>query len=143
MQSSLKARVKTNWPPMARTTTTFKWKISKTHFLHQARSGHPQGTKLEVGTEPSQQDQDHLHHQAFWAGQLLNLSPKVHPPMIHPTSDPTTLLLNNLATLTLPSYRTATASTPKRLSHIIFMPPRLPRHPRKPAMVPMDRRLVI
>ena len=54
MQSSLKARVKTNWQHTARTTTTFKWKISRTHLLHQAHSDHHQGTKLEVGTEQSQ-----------------------------------------------------------------------------------------
>ena len=65
MQSSLKARVKTNWPPTERTITTFKWKISRTHLLHQAHSDLPRGTKLEVGTEPSQQAQDPLHHQAF------------------------------------------------------------------------------
>jgi hypothetical protein len=131
--SSLKARVKTNWRHTARTTTTFKWKISRTHLLHQAHSDHPQGTKLEVETEQSQAS-DPL--QALSAEQLLSLSPKVHltrtlgvgpTPMISPTSTQTTLLLNTPTPPILPAHRTA-ISTLKRFSRIISKLPHQPRH---------------
>jgi len=107
MQSSLKARVKPNWPHTERTITTFSWKITKTHRLHQVDPLEHKETKLEAGMALLPREQEPHHHQAFWAELHLNLNLLDHqaplirrhrleqqaPMVVQANLDPTTLLL--------------------------------------------------